>query len=509
MRFLLACTSALTIALSSPAAAAWNVAQSRHFVIYANENATVLKDFATKLERFDQAARVAISMADPDQGRGNRLTVFVLSTPADVRSIIGDRSGWLAGFYSGRVSGSLAYVPRTVENPNFHPEALFFHEYTHHLMMQALDRPYPEWYVEGFAEFLSTAQVERDGSVRFGAPLQERAYALLNEMPMSVEMLIGGLKPDFSNQQKNQFYAWGWLLADYLQMSPKREGQLNRYLDLLAAGRPGLAAAEQAFGDLKRLDKELDVYRMQRFTEIEIPASKIHLGNIDVQPLSPGAAQVIALRARIKYAPQSPNAEELAAKVRAVESRYPGDNLVENTLAEAELDAGHAAAAQAAAERALKANPADTEAMVFEGRAIEEQAPAGRSDARHATFERARQEFVAANKLDTEDPKPLIEFFRSFLKEGVRPTDNAIAALHYASDLAPQDLGVRMTSAIAYLRQGKSKEARTALTVVAYAPHENQMADTAKRMIGDIDGDNPVAALAEIRRSPPRTAPGD
>jgi hypothetical protein len=83
MRNLLAFAAAAAIA--SPAAAAWNVAQSKHFVIYANENPRELRDFATKLERFDGAARTAMRMDDPLVGNGNRLTVFVLPSPADVR----------------------------------------------------------------------------------------------------------------------------------------------------------------------------------------------------------------------------------------------------------------------------------------------------------------------------------------------------------------------------------------------------------------------------------------
>jgi hypothetical protein len=44
-------------AMASPASAAGNVAQSKHFVIYANEDPRDLRDFATRLERFDGAAR--------------------------------------------------------------------------------------------------------------------------------------------------------------------------------------------------------------------------------------------------------------------------------------------------------------------------------------------------------------------------------------------------------------------------------------------------------------------
>lgn len=504
MRALFALIAALSLA--SPAAAAWNVAKSTHFVIYANEKAPDLKDFATKLERFDQAARLAMAADDPKVGNGNRLTVFVLPAPADVRAIRGEKNGWLAGFYTGRISGSLAYVPRRMENPLFDPDTIFFHEYTHHLMMQALDRPYPEWYVEGFAEFLSTAKVEKDGTVWFGAPLQQRARVLLTGDPVPFQMLAGGIKPSFTNEQRNAFYGRGWLLAHYLQLSLNRQGQLQAYLDALAKGMAPLAAAQQIFGDLRQLDKELDRYRTQRLLGVRIPGSKIHIGSIDVQPLSPGSAAIILDRARIKFS-KAYATDALVAHVRQVEGTSPGDELVETTLAEAELNAGDAEAAEAAADHALKTNPRNVEALLFKARAMEERAAAEPRAARHAAFEQARHFIVTANKLDTEDPEPLFEYYRSFLKEGVRPSDNAMAALHYASDLAPQDLATRMNSAAAYLVEGKLPEARATLAIVAYSPHDNAMIEVAKRMIADIDAGNGQAALLEARVRPPLKTP--
>jgi Flp pilus assembly protein TadD len=174
--------------------------------------------------------------------------------------------------------------------------------------------------------------------------------------------------------------------------------------------------------------------------------------------------------------------------------------MVEATLAEAELKAQHAAAAEAAANKAIQADPASAEALILKGRAIEERAREGDWDQRKGLFDEARRLFIAANKLDTEDPEPLYEYYWSYLRQGTRPTDNAVAGLHYASDLAPQDIGVRMNSAIAYLEDGKPKDARAALVVVAYAPHASNAAEVAKRMMADIDAGDPKAALMETRR---------
>ena len=43
-------------------------------------------------------------------GDGNRLTVFVLPTDADVRKLAGDTTGFISGFYTGRATGSLALL---------------------------------------------------------------------------------------------------------------------------------------------------------------------------------------------------------------------------------------------------------------------------------------------------------------------------------------------------------------------------------------------------------------
>jgi hypothetical protein len=500
--FYCVCVAALFV--GRPAHAHWYRAASKHFIIFADDNPKSLNDFAERLERFDAAVRVADHMTDPEVGNGNRLTVFVLPKAADVRALVGDKTGFLDGFYTGRVSGPLAYIGKDAGTYGLSGDTIFFHEYTHHLMMQDVDAPYPEWLVEGFAEFFSTPKFDRDGSVWLGLPAQHRAWGLFNGPKEPVAALFAGMQPNMPAEQREVFYGRAWLLTHYLLLGGNRDGQLQKYLNLLGAGTSPLQAAHQAFGDFDQLDKELNKYLGERLLEFKIGAQKIHIGAIEVTPLSEGAAAVIVARAKIKYAQHQP-AEALAAEVRAVEARYPGDDLVERTLAEAELDADHPQAAAAAADRALKADPRSTEAMVLKGRALMAEGEAASSrDAGHALFEEARQTFIAANKLDTEDPEPLYEFYRTFLSEGVRPNDNALAALHYASDLAPQDFGVRMSSAVAYLNEGKFNEARAALTVVAYSPHAESVGDLAKRLIADIDAGKGKATLLDLRGNSPQ-----
>lgn len=489
----------------APASAAWQRAETKHFVIYSEQRPADLHAFATKLEKFDRAVRLIRLMDDPPVGLGNRLTVFVLSNDAAVRKLLGDKSGMVQGYYIGRASGSVAFVPRKTDansDEDLRAETVFFHEYAHHLMMQVLNRPLPEWLVEGFAEFLSTARFRRDGAVVLGAPALHRAWGIYDkDGGLPIEKLLSNDYDTLTVEQTESLYARGWLLVHYLTFEPKRAGQIDRYVNAIASGVAPLEAARSAFGDLRQLDRDLDRYRNRgTLTSFVFGPEKFTAPAVYVAPLSEGASRAVLLRARTESGVDEKTAEPTAAEARQLQRLYPGDELVELELAEAELDADHPEAAEAAADRALKANPRNTEAMVLKGRAIVERARAAKGDA-HPLFEQARAIFIAANKIDTEDPEPLKEFYESFQAEGVRPTPNAIAALHYASNLAPQDSGLRMNSAYRYIADGKVAEAKRVLAPLAYDPHKRSLAKLARKMLDKLAAGDAKGALTVAETS--------
>lgn len=500
----------VALSIGTVCEAAWQRASSAHFVIYADENPAELRSFAEKLERFDKAVRTVRGMDDPPVGDGNRLTVFVVRGDYDVQKLMHDKTGYVRGFYIPRASGSVAFVPRSSGNGSqwdLDASTVFFHEYAHHLMMQDLHTPLPPWYVEGFAEFMSTASFDRDGSVGLGNAPKHRAYSLVMGAKLPIERLVDGSMPRTGTEAHESLYARGWLLTHYLTFEPTRRGQLQEYVDGIAKGVAPLQSARNAFGDLKQLDHELDKYiQRPRIMMVKVAAAALTIGPIDIQSLTPGASAVLPLRIQSKRGVNSQTAEPLAMQVRTVETRYPADELVERTLAEVELDARHPDASEAAADRALKANPRSTEAMIYKGRAIAERAEKLQDPARDTAFEQARHLFVAANKIDTEDPEALMMFYRTFVMEGIRPTANAVAALHYASELAPQDKGLRMNSAMRYLADGQVKEAREALAPIAYDPHGTEMAAAARAIIDKIDGGDIKAAMAVPNADPAATS---
>ncbi|MES2904070.1 MAG: hypothetical protein V4696_07790 [Pseudomonadota bacterium] len=485
-------------AIASPAAADWQRASSPHFVIYANESPEKLRAFAEKLERFDKGVRIARSMKDPPVGDGGRLTVLVVPGTFDVERLQPGEGGRTAGFYIPRYWGSVAVVPRLLpRNSTSDPETIFFHEYAHHLMFSDLSSPMPAWLVEGFAEFMSTADINPDGSVGLGAGAVHRSGTLRRPsratVPLSV--LLSGERLR-TNAEVSALYARGWLLSHYLTFSAARRGQIEAYLGAIAAGRLQLDAARATFGDLGKLDQELDAYlRADKLPYLTIPAAQVAIGAVTVEPLGPGAKDYVPLMMKIQVGAEKAERPKLVADARRLAAAYPSDPQMVMILASAEIYNEDFAAGDATADRAILLNPKSAEALILKARALTGRAKAGD---KAVTFSHVRGVANRANRLDPENPEPLVLFYRSFVDEKVRPTANAIAALHYAADLAPHDMGLRLESARLYLADGKPGQARSRLVPLAYNPHGGRMADEAQALIARIDGGKEAAPESEI-----------
>ncbi|HWU94874.1 MAG TPA: hypothetical protein VN029_04705, partial [Sphingomonas sp.] len=165
-------------------------------------------------------------------------------------------------------------------------------------------------------------------------------------------------------------------------------------------------------------------------------------------------------------------------------------------LAEAEFDAKNYAAAEAAADRALAADPGSIHALLYKGMAQMEIAKAA-DDTSPERWKTIRGFFLRANKLDTEYPQPLILYYQSFEAAKQKPTANAQNGLLGAYVLAPFDLELRGMAGKALLEMGDVKSARVAFEPIAYSPHA--MPDNiALKVLAALDKDGREGALKLI-----------
>jgi tetratricopeptide (TPR) repeat protein len=495
-------------AVATPAQAEWREAVSDHFIIYSEQGEKPLREFAERLERFDAAMRFLRGLPNEPVGRANKLNIYVLSNVGAVQKLYGkggsSGSFNIAGFYSPRASGSVAFTPRSAGDDKFdlNAETVLRHEYAHHFMMNNFPAAYPAWFIEGFAEFNSSARFEKDGTVGIGAPALHRAYGLLQGVKLPAETLIAKTDAELKGEERESIYGRGWLLTHYLTFEPSRRGQLKDYLQRLGKGETSLTAGKAAFGDLKTLDKELDRYlNRPRLSYLPIAPDKLPIGRIAIRSVSPGEDAVMEVKMRSRRGVNREQALQLLPLVRKAAAPFQADPSVQATLAEAEYDAGNFTEAEAAADRALAVDPKLVDALIYKGRAKMARAEASNaSDA--ATWKEVRKWLIAANRADPEDPEPLILYYSSFQEQGIQPTANATVGLIEALHLAPHDRGLRMMAAFQYLVDGKTAEARAALASIAFDPHGGAMSKVAATAIAKIDSGAGKDALQLLRNAP-------
>lgn len=478
-----------------PAAAAWQEAKSRHFIIYSEQKPEELKRYAQQLERFDQAVRVARGMKDPPLSDAGKLNVFVLRSSDAVAAMIGAQGSGVAGFYIPKASGAVAFVHRERSRGKFDltSEAVFFHEYLHHLMLQDVNAALPAWLVEGFAEFFATARIEDDGSVTIGHVPEYRSAGLFNLHGLTMEEMLGATDRHVDDEEWELTYGKGWLLTHYLTFEKSRRNQLGRYTSGIQKGEPALEAARAAFGDLKQLNRELEAYlRQKRHSGIVIPAEKLIVGAITLRALGPVEDAIVPVRMRTAIGLKKRYAARVAADAREVAAKFPADATVQAELAQAEYDVERFGEARAAAERALTISPASRKAMIYKGRALMDL---GKAEPRKTDWKAVRSWFTKANRLDPDDAEPLMLFYESFGAEGVPATRNAVQGLIYAHSLVPQDSSLRMMLVRQLIMDSNFDAARRTYEPIAYDPHAGKARDERTKVIARLKAKDGKGAL--------------
>jgi tetratricopeptide (TPR) repeat protein len=490
---------ALLVCLPAAAGAEWREASSRHFVVYSEGSAQSLREFATKLEKFDKAMRLRIGLSDVDFGPANRVTVYLVDDRLAVQRLLSRVGSNVAGFYSGRAEGSIAVVPRSSDVRTLNdldPATILLHEYSHHIMMQNAGVAYPAWFREGFAEFNSTARFEKDGSIGFGAAANHRARGLIGMAPLPIELLFDPSRRKLTpSEWEATIYGRGWLLTHFLMFEPSRVGQLDAYIRALNSGRDSVTAAQAAFGDLRILDRQLKDYLDRRMIPYKrYPAAELAVQPIAIRTLRPGEAAIMELRMRARIGVGDEEAARVARDLRKAAAPWPNDPAVQAALAEAEFDAGNPDLAEAAADRALAADPKNVDALTYRARAAMARAKAGpRGD--DAAWKEVRRRIALANRADPNDPEPLILYYQSFSAQGAAPTRNAVEGLLQAFELAPQDKDIRLNVARQLLVDGKAAQARASLVPIAYDPHGGPLGQAVVAIMATIDRGGAKAAL--------------
>jgi cytochrome c-type biogenesis protein CcmH/NrfG len=488
------------IAASQPASAKWYEASSDHFVVYADQNEKDVREYTERLERFHAAMSEQLRIENAKPSPSNRVTVYLVRNADAVRKLYGGKNPYIGGFYQSRAGGSIAFVPEVddVTARASGAEIALLHEYAHHFMYSNSASSYPLWMTEGFAEFYASAKFEKNGDVGLGLTAQHRAYEILQLKHVPIELMLDteAYLAQKKSKEYDSFYGQSWALYHYLKFDESRKGQLLKYLAAITTGDSEINAAKNAFGDLKKLDKDLNKYIRQSLYYFVLKADKLKTGPIALRPLRAGEAAMMPVRMQSKRGVDDASAAKLLPDARKIAAQFADDPAVLAALSEAEFDAGNDAEAIAAADKAVGIDPAQINATIQKGYAMARQAADAKDE--KTAWKNVRKQFVQVNKIEVDHPIPLIQFYQSYKAAGEQPTKNAVDGLEWALSLSPFDSGLRWTVAMQEMEDKKFAEAIVTLGPLANSPHGEESREAAQKLLAEAK-----VKLAEQQKSSP------
>ena len=245
----------------------WIQVTSPHFVVSTNAGEKQGRRVADHFERMRSVFHAAFPKAQVDPGA----PILVLAARDEKTFRALEPSAYLAKG-SLKLAGLFLrapdknYVLMRLDAGGEHPYSIVYHEYTHLLMSKSEDF-IPLWLNEGLAEFYQNTEIhEKDASL--GEPSTYNILFLRQNklLPLATLFTVDHTSPYYHEENKGSiFYAESWALTHYIEIGdfPTKAHRMSDYLTLVSQHVDPVTAATRAFGDLKKLQDELESYIRQ------------------------------------------------------------------------------------------------------------------------------------------------------------------------------------------------------------------------------------------------------
>lgn len=495
--------AALPILWAPPAQAQWRKAETAHFVVYGDVSERELRNHAQRLERFDALLR-AYYPIEVDH-HVPRLDIFLADGRRGMERAWPGIGGSVAGYYSSN-NGRIHAV---VNTEAISGEVVLFHEYAHHFMFQMRSNAYPSWFVEGFAEYYSTADVRRP-RVQFGRHHPGRMDALslgANSWARMEDVLTWRYTPS-GRYPAYLYYAQAWGMTHYFMSTPERTRMLRQYLAAVVSGQDSVEAMVAATGRTpEQLQNDVRMYLSGPITmltpQIDFPEPEV-----TITTLSPAESALAWLtlrldRTRVVEEPldddgrtqkseaqkareareRAEHRAEMIQDALAVSARFPGDRAALLATAKAHRLLGDPSAALAALRPLLSDSSTDAEALRVAAYAMLDQVDEADDEAALALRRRASGYLARSMDADPLDFRTYIGLNETRRGHATYPNDNDISTLEVAVTLAPQSFDARLRLGEAYMARDLNAAAVVVLLPVSNSPHRSSYTRRAREMI--------------------------
>ncbi|MGY2735771.1 hypothetical protein [Sphingomonas sp. UYP23] len=365
-------------------------------------------------------------------------------------------------------------------------EAVLYSAFAQHFLLTYMPAAYPRWYLDGVGALYSTFDVRRDGKVDYARDPLDYRQVFYAYGPLRVRPILTGayLEGEAGKAHWTPYHAW--LLTHFFlfsQLKPERSQQFARYMAAIGRGVP-LAEAAKVFGDLNRLQHDLDAYQERGTEYARADAVPPPGGDPTINVVSRSSAAVIEARLELGTrlaAGTSDGAWVAQLHDTVAQLPYSAEALL--TEAEVECRAGQNDACLDSAERVLAKTPDNIRALAWKGIALTHQALAGPASDRARGLKAARVPIVRALRIDNDTPLPLLAFFNSYAEAGDPVPDQAVLGLVKVTQAVPAAPGPRVALARELLRQGHADLARQVLMPVLYGGYDSPEKTVAQTLL--------------------------
>jgi hypothetical protein len=242
----------------------WLEVRSPHFTIVTNSSEKQGRRITVQFERMRAIFREAYPQLE-DEG-DVPVVVLAIKSKDEFRALqpsayASKKALPLHGMFVG--GSEKNYILMRLDSEAGSPYPVVYHEYTH-LFLREADERMPLWLNEGLAEFYQSTEIY-DQEVLLGEPNQQHLMFLRQEklLPLATLFTVDEKSPYYLEEKKGGvFYAECWALTHYLTLKDYEEktSKAPQYIALVNENVDPITAAARVFGDLRKLQRSLEIY---------------------------------------------------------------------------------------------------------------------------------------------------------------------------------------------------------------------------------------------------------
>jgi len=203
----------------------------------------------------------------------------------------------VAGYFQQMQDKNYIFINLDIQQER--PYEIIYHEYTH-FQFRKYAQSIPVWLNEGIAQFFQSTEINKKDVFIGKANVNQLSFLRNSKrIPLDILFRVDQSSSYYHEEDKGSlFYAESWALTHDLQMLDivQRTNHIPDYMQLISHNEDPVLAAEKCFGDLKKLQKQLDEYIDQsafKVIHLSSAVAPIDESSFKAKSLSPNEAAML------------------------------------------------------------------------------------------------------------------------------------------------------------------------------------------------------------------------